>query len=173
MNVRDVIHKRKRGNETSSKLWYLCLGHISKERMERLIREEILPKLDFSDLDQCVDCIKGKFAKQIKKDGAKRSSRLLKLIHTDICGPFNVRSVDGFSYFITFTDDFSRYGYIYPIREKSEALDKFKIFKAKVENQHELKIKVVRSNKVANIMGDTLHMDKFPNPLLSSSKKME
>ena len=30
--------------------------------MERLIRAEILPKLDFSDLDQCVDCIKGKFA---------------------------------------------------------------------------------------------------------------
>ena len=116
---------------------------------------------------------KGKFAKQIKKDGAKRSSGLLELIHTDICGPFNVRSVDGFSYFITFTDDFSCYGYIYPIREKSEALDKFKIFKAKVENQHELKIKVVRSNKGANIMGDTLHMDKSPNPLLSSSKKME
>ena len=65
--------------------------------MERLIGEEILPKLDFSDLDQCVDCIKGKFAKQIKKDGAKHSSGLLELIHTNICGPFNVRSVDGTS----------------------------------------------------------------------------
>ena len=63
MNERDVIHMRKRGNETTLKLWYLCLGHISKERMERLIREEILPTLDFSDLDQCVDCIKGKFVK--------------------------------------------------------------------------------------------------------------
>ena len=63
MNVRDVNHKRKRGNETSSKLWHFRLGHISKGRMECLIREEILPKLDFSDLEQCVDCIKGKFAK--------------------------------------------------------------------------------------------------------------
>jgi len=62
MNVSDVNHKRKRSNETSSKLWHSRLGHISKGRMERLIREEILPKLDFSDLDQCVDCIKGKFA---------------------------------------------------------------------------------------------------------------
>jgi hypothetical protein len=52
--------------------------------MERLIREEILPKLDFSDLDQCVNCIKGKFAKQIKKDGTKCSSGILELIHTDI-----------------------------------------------------------------------------------------
>ena len=63
MNVSDVNHKRKRGNETSSKLWHFRLGHISKGRMECLIREEILPKLDFSDLEQCVDCTKGKFAK--------------------------------------------------------------------------------------------------------------
>ena len=62
MNVSNINHKRKRGNETSSKLWHSHLGHISRGRMERLIREEILPKLDFSDLDQCVDCIKGKFA---------------------------------------------------------------------------------------------------------------
>ncbi|KAK8696520.1 hypothetical protein V6N13_001654 [Hibiscus sabdariffa] len=35
----------------------------------------------------------------------------------------------GYQYFITFTDDFSRYGYIYLMRHKSEALEKFKEFK--------------------------------------------
>src|SRR5687767_5146924 len=119
MNVSDVNHKRKRSNETSLKLRHFRLGHISKGRMERLIREEILPNLDFSDLDQCVDCIKGKFTKQIKKDVAKRSSGILEIIHTDIYGPFNVRSMDGYNYFITFTDDFSHYGYVYPIRQKT------------------------------------------------------
>jgi len=113
--------------------------------MERLIREEILHPLDFSDSEHCIDCIKGKYVKQNKK-GAIRSSGLLELIHTDICGPFSVTSVDGFSYFITFTDVYSRYGHIFPIREQSKALDKFKIFKAEVENQHNLKIKVVRSD---------------------------
>jgi hypothetical protein len=53
-------------------------------------------------------------------------------------------SVDSFDSFITFTDDYSRYGYIYPIIEKLEVLNKFKIFKAEVENQHNQKIKVVR-----------------------------
>ena len=81
--------------------------------------------------------------------------------------------MDGFSYFITFTDDFSDYGYIYPIREKSEALDKFKIIKAEVENQHELKIKVVRSDRGGEYYGDMPCMDKSPVPLLSSFKKME
>jgi hypothetical protein len=71
--------------------------------------------------------------KKIKKD-AKRSTGVLEIIHTDIYDPFSVRTVDGFNSFITFKDDYSCYGYIYLIKERSEELDKFKIFKAKVEN---------------------------------------
>ena len=62
-------------------------------------------------------------------------------------------SVDGFDSFITFTDDFSRYGYIFPIKDRSESLDKFKIFKAEVENQHNLRIKVVRSDRGGEYYG--------------------
>ena len=57
-----------------------------------------------------------------------------------------MKSVDGYDLFITFTNDYSYFGYIYPIKERSKALYKFKIFKAEVENQHNLKIKVVRSD---------------------------
>jgi hypothetical protein len=112
-------------------LWHCRLGHISRGRIEHLVKESILLSLEFSDLDQCVDCIKGKYVKQ-SKNGAKRSTRVLEIIHTNICGPFPLMSVDGFDLFITFTDDFSRYGYIYPIKEKSEVLVKFNIFKAEV-----------------------------------------
>jgi hypothetical protein len=45
-----------------------------------------------------------------------------------------MKSVDGYDSLITFTYDYSRYGYIYPIKERYEALDKFKIFKDEVEN---------------------------------------
>jgi hypothetical protein len=54
-----------------------------------------------------------------------------------------MKSVDDYDSFITFTDDYSRFGYIYPIKERTEALDKFKIFNAEVQNQHNLKIKIV------------------------------
>jgi hypothetical protein len=63
----------------------------------------------------------------------------------DICGPFHILSMDGYYSFIIFTDDYSRYRYIYPIKERSEVLDKFKIFKVEVENQHGIKFKIVRS----------------------------
>jgi hypothetical protein len=80
----------------------------------------------------------------------------------DICGPFPVKSVDGFDSFITFTDDFSRYGYIYLIKERSKALDKFKVFKAKVENQHNIKIKIVRSDCGGEYYGRHTPYDQVP-----------
>ena len=36
--------------------------------------------------------------------------------------------MDGYDPFITFTNNYSHYGYIYPIKEISEVLDKFEIF---------------------------------------------
>jgi hypothetical protein len=149
LNVCDDKDKRFSKNETSSKLWHSRLGHISQGRIEHLIKEEILHPLDFSNFDQY---IKGNFAKQIKK-GVVRSTGILELIHTNICGPFPIESVDGFDSFITFMDDYLRYGYIYLIKHPSESLDKFKIFKAEVENQHNLKIKVVRSNRGGEYYG--------------------
>ncbi|KAK8975285.1 hypothetical protein V6N11_046782 [Hibiscus sabdariffa] len=54
---------------------------------------------------------------------------------------------EGYQYFITFTDDFSRYGYIYLMRHKSEALEKFKEFKNEVHNQHGKSIKALQSDR--------------------------
>jgi hypothetical protein len=51
-----------------------------------------------------------------------------------------------------------------PIRERSEALDKFKVFKTEVENQHDTKIKVVRSDRGGEYYGrDTLYR-QLPDP---------
>ena len=63
----------------------------------------------------------------------ERTSDLLALIHTDVCGPMSTCTINGYYYFITFTDDFSRYGYVYSMRHKSESFEKFKEFKTEVE----------------------------------------
>ncbi|KAL4351179.1 hypothetical protein GQ457_06G013780 [Hibiscus cannabinus] len=77
----------------------------------------------------------------------ERASDLLGLIHSDVCGPMNTQARGGYQYFITFTDDFSRYGYIYLMRHKSEALEKFKEFKNEVQNQHGKSIKALRPDR--------------------------
>jgi hypothetical protein len=99
------------------KLWHYRLSHILSWRIERLIKDDILHPLDFSNSDYCIDYIKGKYAKQVKKGEVKRSVGILEITHTGICGPFPVKFVDGFDSFITFIDVFSRYDYICPIKK--------------------------------------------------------
>ena len=71
---------------------------------------------------------------------------MLEVIHTDISGPYSP-TICSNKYFITFIDDFSLYGYLFLIKEKSEALEKFKIFKTKVEKQLGKVIKNMRSDR--------------------------
>jgi hypothetical protein len=116
VNVSSSKNKRKRIDDVSPKLWHCRLGHISRGGIERLVKESILSPLEFSDFEQCIDCIKGKYVKQIMKN-AKRSAEILEIVHTDIYGLFPIASVDGYDSFITFIDDYSRYGYICPIKK--------------------------------------------------------
>ena len=81
-----------------------------------------------------------------RKLGANRCSDVLKLIYTNIYGLFPIASWNGQQYFITFINDYLRYGYLYLIHEKSQSLDVFKAFKAEVENQLDKKIKAVKSD---------------------------
>ena len=56
-------------------------------------------------------------------------------MHSDVCGPMSLTAHSGFSYFVTFTDDLSRYGYVYLMKHKSETFEKFKEFRNEVEKQ--------------------------------------
>jgi transposase InsO family protein len=50
-------------------------------------------------------------------------------------------------FFITFIDDFSRYTYVYLMRNKDESFDMFKKYKTEVENQKDRRIKILRSDR--------------------------
>jgi hypothetical protein len=77
----------------------------------------------------------------------ERTSDLLALIHTNVCGPMSTCTINSDYYFITFTDDYNRYGYVYLMRHKSESFEKFKKFKTEVENQLNKSIKALRSDR--------------------------
>ena len=77
----------------------------------------------------------------------ERASDLLEIIHTDVCGPMSIEARGGYRYFLTFTDDLSRYGYIYLMKHKSETFEKFKQFQSEVKNHHNKKIKFLRSDR--------------------------
>ncbi|KAL0405524.1 UNVERIFIED_CONTAM: Retrovirus-related Pol polyprotein from transposon TNT 1-94, partial [Sesamum latifolium] len=64
-----------------------------------------------------------------------------------VCGLLNTPARGGYSYFITFIDDHSRYGYVYLIRYKFEAFGRFKEYILEFENQTGRKIKTLRLDR--------------------------
>ena len=58
-----------------------------------------------------------------------------------------VHARGGFVYFITFIDDYSQYGYLYLIRYKSKAFERFKEYKNEVEKQLGRSIKSFRLDR--------------------------
>ena len=57
-----------------------------------------------------------------------RAEQPLELIHNDVCGSFSTQARGGYEYYVTFIDDYSRYGYVYLMHRKSKTFEKFKEF---------------------------------------------
>ncbi|GJX04994.1 retrotransposon protein, putative, ty1-copia subclass [Tanacetum coccineum] len=116
----DVSNKRAKPNLDSTLLWHCRLGHINKKRMVKLQHDGLLNSTDIKSLEKCVSCMSGKMARKPYSYQVERAKDLLRLIHTDVCVPFKIMSRQGAYYFVTFTDDFSRYGYVYLLKHKHE-----------------------------------------------------
>ncbi|WP_238336988.1 hypothetical protein, partial [Mannheimia haemolytica] len=72
--------------------------------------------------------------------------QILELVHSDAFEPVKVPSMGKSVYYVSFIDDFSRNTWIYFLKKKYEVFDRFKEFKALVENQIEKKMKVLRTD---------------------------
>jgi hypothetical protein len=75
-----------------------------------------------------------------------RAEGILQLVHSDVFGPMLVPSLGKSMYYVSCTDGFSRKTWIYFLRKKSKVFDRFKEFKALVENQTEKRIKVLKTD---------------------------
>jgi transposase InsO family protein len=71
----------------------------------------------------------------------------LELVYTYLCGPTRTQILQGENYFMFFIDDYSRMTWVTFLKEKSEVFEKFKAFKTLVENETNLKIKCLRSDR--------------------------
>src|SRR5579871_6519044 len=91
-------------------------------------------------------CLYSRQYKLLSTNTTSRVSNILELIYTDIYRPMNHLSLGGAKYFIIFIDDKTRITFIYLLKTKSKAFDKFKNFQALVENQQNKKIKRIRSD---------------------------
>ena len=79
-----------------------------------------------------------------------RKSKVLELIHSDLCDFHATPSLGNKKYVVTFIDDSSRFCYVYLLHSKDKTLEKFKIYKTEVELQLVIPIKCLRTNREGN-----------------------
>ena len=133
-----------------STLWHPQLGHINKETMRSMAKKELVtgvPEVEnFSEA--CVSCLKGKQTrKPFPQATSFRESNLLELVHADLCGPITSPTPAHKRYIFFLINDYSRYMWTVLIKEKSEAFEKFKIFKLRAEQETKTELKTLRTDR--------------------------
>jgi hypothetical protein len=123
--------------EKKTMLWHQRLGHIGEKGLRTLHDKGMVEGMSncTMDFDFYEHFIYGKQNRVRFPSGATRENGMLELIHSDVFGPVLVPSLGKYMYYVSFIYDFSRNTWIYFLRNKSKVFDKFKEFKALVENQ--------------------------------------
>jgi hypothetical protein len=122
--------------DESSRIWHESFGHLNFRYMKQ-IRNKILvddlPDIHFSK-GVCEGCVLRKHPQEkFDKGKSQRAFVPLDLIHSELMGPFPHPSISKARFVLIFVDDFSRFTWIYFLRQKYEVFQHLKYFKAMVE----------------------------------------
>ena len=155
---------RNKNLHASFELWHARLGHVNHSILSLLNKKgqlfltSLLPNPSL-----CSTCQLAKSHRLPYSPNTTRSHVILGLIHCDIWGPAPVKSNLGFSYYVLFIDDYSRFTWLYPMKLKSDFFDIFLQFQKLVENQYSTKIKIFQSDGGAEFTSNRFqsHLRQF------------
>nr|GEY45055.1 retrovirus-related Pol polyprotein from transposon TNT 1-94 [Tanacetum cinerariifolium] len=122
-----ISKKRTKSWSHDGHMWHCHLAHINKKHIEKLQHDGLLKSTNNEPFDHCVSFISGKMIRKFFSHKNEKVKDVLGLIHTDVCGPLRHVSKKGASYFITFTDDYGRYDYVYLLKHKHKVVETFKV----------------------------------------------
>ena len=128
------------------------LGHIAVASARKLVESGAVTGIELDPNSQEHDCDACLYARATrlpipKPQISKPADHFGDEIHTDVWGPVAIATHQGQKYFVTFTDDATRFTIIYLLRTKDEVLEAYKSFEAwALTQQHCKAIKVLRSN---------------------------
>jgi hypothetical protein len=124
-------------------LWHRRLAHVGLKALEILPTITDAPKM--TGKCDCESCIKCKLARKPFTPTTSRATEPLQLVHSDICGPLET-AIGGGRYMLLFIDDATRHTDEYILKYKSEALEKFKEWKALREKESGKQVKRFRTD---------------------------
>ncbi|KAL7290151.1 hypothetical protein TKK_0015865 [Trichogramma kaykai] len=129
--------------------WHARLGHLNSKDLKTMFAKKHAEGVDdvqIEDIDQCSTCAAAKMTREPFQPRTKYATKLLEVVHSDVCGPMRTTMKGGARWFVTFIDEHTRFCAVYFMREKAQVTDKFIEFKNFVENQTGLTIKELQSD---------------------------
>ncbi|PKU80692.1 Retrovirus-related Pol polyprotein from transposon TNT 1-94 [Dendrobium catenatum] len=135
--------------------WHDRLGHPNRKILTRIASCNPALKID-CNFSSCSWCNNAKHHKLSFNKTDHRSIAPLDLIHTDVWGPAPTVSNSGYTYYVIFVDDHTRFTWLFPMRHKSEVVHIFTDFKTKVETLTSRKIKCLRTDGGGEYMNTSL-----------------
>lgn len=145
----------------ANELWHRRFGHLGERNLNSLLSGELVNGMKAmqgeKQLAICESCVA---AKQTRNPFAlrqeRRSSRVLELVHSDVCGPVTPVSWSGEKYFVTFIDDWSRFTVVYLIKTKDEVASCFQDYEAQATAKFGCKISRLRSDNGGEYIGKAM-----------------
>lgn len=134
---------------TTVEEWHERLGHLSISGLKKLQDSGNIPDLNLSgrEVIDCRACAKGKLPRDAFKTKNEIHTKAPgEIIHSDVCGPISPNTISGNRYFVTYTDDYSRYSFIQFMKTKDEQEKKFKEFRKLFQVQFSHPIKFLRTD---------------------------
>lgn len=144
MKCLQMVHHKE------STKWNSRLGHVGLRNLKLMVEKEMvigLPRFGVKT-ETCTACLRGKqIRNSFPQESSYRATKVLELVHGDLCGPNTPPKTGGNRYVFVLIDDYSRYMRTILMKEKGEAFMKFKGFKAVAEQETNAKIKTFRTDR--------------------------
>ncbi|KAH9657298.1 Integrase catalytic domain-containing protein [Citrus sinensis] len=117
---------------------------MSEKGLRELSKQGVIGSNQISSLEFCEKCVFSKATRQKFGTSKQETKHSMDYIHSDLWGPSQVPSHGGARYFMTLIGDYTRKVWVYVLKQKGEALLKFKEWMTLIENQTERKVKRLR-----------------------------
>ena len=113
--------------DDSYRLWHRRLGHAGEEKI-RLLQSTVdsVPVLGQGPDETCETCATNKSVRSVNRNPPEPATQRLERVYTDFWGPFNVLTLGGAKYMLTFTDDYSRKSWVYLAKGRTDLYGRFK-----------------------------------------------
>ncbi|XP_071704459.1 uncharacterized protein [Rutidosis leptorrhynchoides] len=156
VNGKTIISNVSNNSKFKTSIWHNRLGHPVSQVLNILKTYLNLNNTDFNEPFDI--CHKAKQTREPFPLSEHKTKGVGELMHLDVWGPYKIKSKEGFRYFLTVVDDFSRAVWTYLLKTKDTVFDLIESLYNLLFDQFNVKIKTIRTDNGTEFVNTKIKM---------------